>query len=59
MTPLLALTDYLVQSTSCRSYSEVDRALSSLIREIRLYGNLIDGFSKEELDSIVYFASTV
>ena len=37
----------------------MDRALSSLIREIRLYGNLIDGFSKEELDSIVYFASTV
>ena len=60
--PILLILSFLwqlqnVTSKYCGSYSEVDRALSCLIREIRLCGNLIDGFSKEELDSIVYFAS--
>ena len=43
----------------CKTYSEEDRALAGLIREIRLCGSLIDGFSQEELDSIAYSASTV
>ena len=43
----------------CKTYSEEDRALVGLIREIRLCGSLIDGFSQEELGSIAYSASTV
>ena len=43
----------------CRFYSEEEMALVYLIREIRLCGGLIDGFSMEELDYIAFFASTV
>ena len=48
----------IVGAQYCRVYSEEDRALAGLVREIRLLGNLIDGFSMAELDSIVYFVST-
>ena len=40
-------------------YSEEEMALAYLIREIRLCGGLIDGFSMEELDYIAFFVSTV
>ena len=34
-------------------------ALAYFIREIRLCGGLIDGFSMEELDYTVFFVSTI
>ena len=37
----------------CRFYSEEEVAPAYLIREIRLCGGLVDGFSMEELDYII------
>ena len=49
----------LFEPKYCRFYSEEEMALVYLICEIRLCGDLIDGFSMEELDYIAFFVSTI